>query len=99
MTPTHSAVVRHARILAHVILGSEDPAVIQHEFPTQRRLVAALKERGLRDRVARTWAAQVSALVLGWHLFGDFLTEAVGLDGRVSKTDGAVGDAVVVLLS
>ena len=94
VTRSDSAVVRHARILAHVILGSEDPPRSSTSSRRSGGFVAALKERGLRDRVARTRAAQVSALVLGWHLFGDFLTEAVGLNGRASKTDGALGDAV-----
>ncbi len=91
--------VRHTRILAHVILGAEDPAAIQHEFPTQRRLVAAMKQRGLSDRDARERAAQVSALVLGWHLFGDFLTDAVGLRTRGRATDAVLGDAVTRLLT
>jgi AcrR family transcriptional regulator len=99
VTRSDSAVVRHTRILAHVILGSEDPAAIQHEFPTQRRLITAIKQRGLPDRAARERAAQVSALVLGWHLFGDFLTDAVGLRGRGPTTDAVLRDAVARLLS
>jgi AcrR family transcriptional regulator len=75
-----SAVARHARILAHVVLAAGDPAAMQHEFPTQRRLVDWFRTRGVPVRDARVRAAQVSALVLGWHLFGDFLTTAAGVD-------------------
>jgi TetR/AcrR family transcriptional regulator, repressor for neighboring sulfatase len=85
-----SAAVRHARIIAHLILASDDPASIQHDFPTQRVLIAILKDRGLTDRAARQRAAQVSALVLGWQLFGDFLATAAGLD------DDGEGDATLV---
>jgi AcrR family transcriptional regulator len=98
VTRSDSAVVRHTRILAHVILNADDPAAIQHEFPTQRKLVAGMKQRGLPDPAARERAAQVSALVLGWHLFGEFLTDAVGLRGRDPTTDAVLGDAVARLL-
>ena len=97
LTEPDSAVVRHTRILAHVILGAGDPAALQHEFPTLAHLVAALQERGLTAADARMRAAQVSALVLGWHLFGGFLTTAAGLSARAGDADAVLPDGVARL--
>lgn len=74
------AAERHGRLLAHLILDADDPATIQSDYPTQRVLIEGLRASGLGDRAARRRAAQISALVLGWQLFGDFLIEAAGLD-------------------
>jgi AcrR family transcriptional regulator len=93
-----SAVVRHTRILAHVILDAGDPARLQHDFPTQRRLVEAFRTRGLSARDARVRAAQVSAFVLGWHLFGEFLVSAAGVGSRQDR-GAVVRDGVTRLLS
>lgn len=94
-----STAVRHARILAHLLLAADDPAAIQHDFPTQRLLVRMLTDRGLPDRGAKERAAQVSALVLGWHLFGDFLATAAGLEPREGAHETLLHDAVSHLLA
>ena len=93
-----SPAVRHARILAHLVLTADDPASIQHDFPTQRLLVAMLENRGLADAAARARAAQVSALVLGWHLFGEFLARAAGVDPSERNREDLLADGVAQLL-
>lgn len=74
------AVERHGRLLAHLVLDVDDPAAIQTDHPTQRVLIDRLRRSGLPDAAARRRAAQVSALVLGWQLFGDFLVAAAELE-------------------
>jgi AcrR family transcriptional regulator len=93
-----SATMRHARILGHLILGADDPASIQHDFPTQRLLVQHLEARGFGEEAARRRAAQVSALVLGWHLFGDFLATAAGVDPAGPTQEELLTDGVALLL-
>lgn len=90
------ATVRHARIAAHVLLDAGDPARIQTDFPSQRVLVAGLRKSGFSESEARERAAQVSAMVLGWILFGDFLTSAARLDTEpVADGTGPGEDALL----
>ncbi|MGH8979358.1 MAG: TetR/AcrR family transcriptional regulator, partial [Acidimicrobiia bacterium] len=94
-----SAVARHARILAHVILDAGDPAAIQHDFPAQRLLVDRFGARGHSKAEARARAAQVSALVLGWELFGGFLATASGLPATATQRAAGLDDAIRRLIS
>jgi AcrR family transcriptional regulator len=73
------AIERHGRILAHLLLEGRDVADVTTEFAGIRALVLRLRKQGLSHAHARERAAQVAALVLGWHLFGPLLTDAAGL--------------------
>lgn len=93
------AVARHGRLLAHLILAADDPAAFQTDFPTQRLLVEHLRARGLSLPRARRRAAQMSALVLGWQLFGPFLTTATGIAHDDRHRQALLDEAIDRLLA
>jgi AcrR family transcriptional regulator len=95
---TGDSTMRHARITAYLLLDAGDPAAVQTEFPAVGALVRELRARGLTERQARTRAAQVSALVLGWQLFEPFVVKAAGVRGRRPERSALLADGVRRLL-
>ncbi|MEM7437566.1 MAG: helix-turn-helix domain-containing protein [Myxococcota bacterium] len=73
----------YARALARAALDGVDLTTVQDENPTIGALleiVAAARPTGELSVDDRVIIAMISASVLGWAVFGDFLGDAVGLD-------------------
>jgi AcrR family transcriptional regulator len=66
----------YARMLAGALLAGRQPSELQNEFPTIRRLV----DLGGADSRGRILLAML--VVFGWHVFADFLVDAIGYENR-----------------
>jgi TetR/AcrR family transcriptional regulator, repressor for neighboring sulfatase len=90
---------RHGRILAHLILAGEDPIGFKTDFPAVHHLIDRYRNQGMTAAQARTRAAQVIALVLGWQFFEPFVTAAAGLEPSDRTRKRMLDDAVRRLTS
>ena len=66
----------YARMLAGVLLAGRHPKELQDEFPTMSRLI----ELGGPESRRRILITMIIAF--GWHVFADFLVDALGYDSR-----------------
>ena len=92
------AVERHGRIVAHLLLEAREPASVQTEFPAVQALLRELRRRGFDEVDARERTAQVTALVLGWHLFEPFLAVAAELETDADSRTASLSEGVQRLL-
>ncbi len=76
------------RIMVRAILDGAEPAALQRTFPLIERLVAALRDQGLDEAMARSRAFELALLELGLRLLGPTLATACGL------SDGPADEAV-----
>ncbi|WP_231390301.1 TetR/AcrR family transcriptional regulator [Nocardia sp. CNY236] len=77
---TRTADRRHWQVLARALLDGYPVGRLQHQFPGMSELIDATRARLEDDTQARLAAANVVALVLGWHMFGPFLHSAAAMD-------------------
>ena len=68
----------YARMLAGMLLAGKRPSDLQDEYPTIRRLV----DMGGPDERAIILTTLLA--VFGWHVFAEFLTDALGYDDEAS---------------
>lgn len=78
----------YPRLLAWAILQGRDPKELAGPAPALPKLIAMLPGKGADDDLPdndlsgdpRLRAAAITALTLGWSLFGTFVSHAAGLD-------------------
>ncbi len=75
-----AALRRHLTVLARSILDGYPVSQLQQNFPVISRLIERARPFHASDRDAALAVAHVSALELGWQLFGPFLRGAAGLE-------------------
>jgi AcrR family transcriptional regulator len=96
----NSAIDRHARVVAHLVLDWRDPASLQSEFPASELMVSRVQRlTGLDEPAARRRVAQVLALILGWRLYAPFLSAAMGPGVVVDGDSSILAEAVVILMA
>jgi AcrR family transcriptional regulator len=72
----------YAHLLAWLLLEGLDPSSLAERLPTSDALVGLAAEAfDTDDHDARVAVLALLSIAFGWHLFGPFLTAALGLDG------------------
>jgi hypothetical protein len=87
---------RQLRVIARTTLDGYSVASLQTRFPYIADRVEELRLTHPTERSARLTAAHVTALQLGWRLFGDFLRSSTGLD---DLTDGELAQSLSEAIS